>query len=190
MSVNTILLTILAIIYSAVEGLLLLKDRNNAKGSTKIDKMTRLFNFVSTEGALLSAFFIMLSSFNYNNKSTFLPTIIGTLLALLGFTLRYVSIHILGKYFRTTVEIDEDQPVIQTGPYRFVRHPSYSGIILFFIGYGVLSQNWLCLSACVLLPITALSYRIKVEEKALVNELGTKYEEYRAKTKKLIPFIW
>ena len=190
MLVNTILLIALAIIYSVVETLLLLRDRNNAKGSTKIDKMTRLFNCLSTEGALLSALFIILSPFNYNNKSMFFPTIFGTLLALLGFTLRHVSIHILGKYFRTTVEIDEDQPIIQTGPYRFVRHPSYSGIILFFIGYGVLSQNWLCLAACILLPITALSYRIKVEERALVYELGTKYKDYRAKTKKLIPFIW
>jgi protein-S-isoprenylcysteine O-methyltransferase Ste14 len=190
MSVNTILLIILAIVYSAVEGLLLLRDRSNAKGSTKIDKMTRLFNFLSTEGALLSALFIMLSPFNFHDKSLFFPTIIGTILATLGFTLRHVSIHILGKYFRTTVEIDEDQPVIQTGPYRFVRHPSYSGIILFFIGYGVLSQNWLCLVACLLLPVAALSYRINVEEKALAYELGTKYEDYRMKTKKLIPFIW
>jgi len=190
MSVNTILVIVFAIFYSVAEGLLVLRDRKNARGSTKIDKMTRLFNFFSTEGALLSALFIMLSSFNFDNNSLLFPTIIGTLLALTGFVLRHVSIHILGKYFRTTVEIDEDQPIIQTGPYRFVRHPSYSGIILFFTGYGVLSQNWLCLASCIILPIAALSYRIKVEERALVDELGSKYVDYIAKTKKLIPFIW
>ena len=150
--------------------------------------MTRLFNSLSTS-VLLSLclyFFKLLISV----ASTLWLTIIGMLFAITGFTLRHASIHILGVYFRTTVEIDKDQPVIQAGPYRFVRHPSYSGIILFFIGYGILSQNWLCLAACVLLPNIALSYRIKVEEKALINELGTKYEDYRAKTKKLSPFIW
>jgi protein-S-isoprenylcysteine O-methyltransferase Ste14 len=184
------LMMIFAVVYSAAEGLLLLRDRKSAKGSTKMDRMTRLFNFLATEGALLSAFFILLPSFSFYGQSLFFPTMIGALLTTLGFMLRHVSIHILGKYFRTTVEIDEDQPVVESGPYRFVRHPSYSGILLFFIGYGILSQNWLCLAACVLLPIAALSYRIRVEERALVQELGAKYEDYRAKTKKLIPFIW
>ena len=190
MPVNTILVIVLALIYSLTEGLLLLRDRKNAKGSTKIDKMSRLFNFLSTESALLSALFIMISPFNCDSKSAIFLTGIGTLLAILGFSLRHISIRILGDHFRTTVEIDENQPVIQTGPYRFVRHPSYSGIILFFIGYGVLSQNWLCLAACVLLPVASLSYRIKIEESALINELGTKYEAYKTKTKKIIPFIW
>jgi protein-S-isoprenylcysteine O-methyltransferase Ste14 len=112
------------------------------------------------------------------------------LLAVLGFALRHISIHILGEYFRTTVEIGKDQPVVQSGPYRMIRHPSYSGIILFFIGYGILSQNWICLIACALLPAAALSYRIRVEEQALIDELGMKYQDYMAKTKKLIPFIW
>lgn len=190
MPINTILLIVLAIIWSAVEGLLLLRDKSNAKGSTKIDKRTRLFNTISTMSALLSAFFIMLPAFNFSNKNNLWLTVIGALIALFGFTLRHISIYILGKYFRTTVEIDEEQPVIQTGPYRIIRHPSYSGIILFFIGYGVLSQNWLCFAVCVLFPTVALSYRIKIEEKALVKELGTKYEEYQTKTKKLIPHMW
>lgn len=190
MSFNMILVIACAIIWSVAEGLLLLRDKNNAKGSTKIDKMTRLFNFLSTEFALLSALLLFFPTLNFSSQSILWLTVIGMLLAVTGFTLRHVSIHILGVYFRTTVEIDKDQPVIQTGPYRYVRHPSYSGIILFFIGYGVLSQNWLCLAACVILPAIALSYRIKVEEKALVKELGTKYEDYKTKTKKLVPFIW
>lgn len=190
MSVNAIIMTICAVTWSVIEGFLLLRDKNNDKGSTRNDKMTRLFNFLSTECALLSALLIFLPAFNYCSQSTLSLMIIGLLLAITGFSLRHVSIHILGVHFRTTVEIDKDQPVIQTGPYRLIRHPSYSGIILFFIGYGIMSQNWLCLTACVLLPTIALSYRIRVEEKALVNELGKKYEDYRAKTKKLVPFIW
>jgi protein-S-isoprenylcysteine O-methyltransferase Ste14 len=190
MPINIVLLIFLAIIWSTVEEILLLKDKSNSKGSTRIDKMTRSFNSIATISALLSAFFIMLPAFNFSNQSILWLTVIGTLLALSGFILRHISIHILGKYFRTTVEIDEGQPVIQTGPYYIIRHPSYSGIILFFIGYGILSENWLCLAESVLLPAVALSYRIKIEEEALVKELGTKYADYQTKTKKIIPFIW
>jgi len=188
--INILLLILLAIIWTVVELFLLFKDEKNDKGSTEIDNMTRLFNSVSTISSLLSAFFIIIPAFNFSSKSILLLTIIGVLLSIFGFTLRQISIHILGIYFRTTVEIDEEQPIIKTGPYSIIRHPSYSGIILFFLGYGLLSENWLCLAACVLLPVVALSYRIKIEEKALVKELGTKYEEYQTKTKKLIPYVW
>ncbi len=187
---NMFVVLTFAIIWSTVEGLLLLRDKRNAKGSTQSDKMTRVLNFICTEGALLSALFMVIPSTNslYINAPFLLP--LGTVLAILGFTLRHVSIHILGEYFRTTVEIDGNQPIIQKGPYRFIRHPSYSGIILFFIGYGILSQNWLCFAASVLLPAIALMYRIHVEEIVLIDKFGKKYEDYRAKTKKLIPFIF
>ena len=190
MPLNIILLIVLAIIWYVAEGLLLVRDKNNDKGSTKIDKMTRFYNTVSTIFALMSAFFVLLPATNFSDRSILSLTVIGAVLALCGLTLRHISIHILGKYFRTTVEIDQDQQIIQTGPYHLIRHPSYSGIILFFIGYGILSGNFLCLASCVLLPTAALTYRIKIEEKALVKELGTKYGIYQMKTKKLIPFIW
>jgi protein-S-isoprenylcysteine O-methyltransferase Ste14 len=104
--------------------------------------------------------------------------------------LRYWSIYILGKYFRTTVEVEESQKIVQKGPYKWIRHPSYSGIILFCIGYGIAVQNWLSLIIAVSLPTIALLYRIKIEEEALVKGIGTEYEVYQKKTKKLIPGIW
>jgi Putative protein-S-isoprenylcysteine methyltransferase len=190
MPINIILLIVLALIWYGAEGLLLARDKNNDKGSTEIDKRTRLYNTVSTILAIMSALFVLLPSTDFSNDNVLSLTVIGAVLAICGLTLRHVSIHILGEYFRTTVEIDRDQQIIQTGPYHFIRHPSYSGIILFFLGYGILSGNYLCLVCCVILPTAALAYRIKIEEKALVAELGKKYEDYRTKTKKLIPFIW
>jgi protein-S-isoprenylcysteine O-methyltransferase Ste14 len=76
------------------------------------------------------------------------------------------------------------------GPYKYIRHPAYSGIILFFIGYGLSSSNLLSIIIATILPTIALLYRIRIEEVALINGMGKEYEEYQEKTKKLIPGIW
>jgi protein-S-isoprenylcysteine O-methyltransferase Ste14 len=190
MHTNIVILIISSTVWLIVEGILILRDKNNSKGSTKIDKRTRLFNTISTLIALSSpVFLVLLPSLNFSEKEIPAVTIVGTLMVCFGFILRHWSINVLGKYFRTTVEIENGQTIIQKGPYRFIRHPSYSGIILFCIGYGIISQNWLSLIICIVFPTSALLYRITVEEKAFVKELGLPYIEYQSRTKKLIPGI-
>jgi protein-S-isoprenylcysteine O-methyltransferase Ste14 len=88
------------------------------------------------------------------------------------------------------VEVNRGQKVVQKGPYRYIRHPSYSGIILFCLGYGLVAKNWLSLAIAVLLPTASLLYRIKIEEAALAKGIGPDYEAYQKKTKKLLPGIW
>ena len=97
---------------------------------------------------------------------------------------------LLGTSFRTTVETHKNQKVKTDGPYRLVRHPSYSGLLLLSSGYGIAQANWLSLIVAVALPLAALLYRIRVEEATLANSLGTEYREYQTHTKKLIPWIW
>ena len=109
---------------------------------------------------------------------------------LLGLILRHWSIISLGKFFRTTIELEKGQKVIDNGPYRHIRHPSYAGIILFFIGYGIVSKDWLSLGVDVCLPIASLVYRIQIEEKALAEGMGQDYVAYQKRTKKLLPGIW
>ena len=191
MYISIVILIIAATVFQIIEGSLILRDRINAKGTTKFDQKTRLFNIVLTEFAIFSPLFsILIPILQFDNKDITIITFIGTSIICLGFILRYWSIIILGKYFRTTVEIDEGQKIIQKGPYKFIRHPSYSGMILFYIGYGLVSQNWLSLILTVILPTSALLYRINVEEKAFIEELGVEYQNYKSKTKKLIPGIW
>jgi len=191
MYISIVILIIAATVFQIIEGSLILRDRINAKGTTKIDQRTRLFNIVLAEFAIFSPLFsILIPILQFDNKDITIITSIGTSIICLGFILRYWSIIILGKYFRTTVEIDEGQKIIQKGPYKFIRHPSYSGMILFYIGYGLVSQNWLSLILTVILPMSALLYRINVEEKAFIEELGVEYKNYKLKTKKLIPGIW
>ena len=90
----------------------------------------------------------------------------------LGLATRVWAIAALGRAFRTTVEVDPGQAVVCTGPYRWVRHPSYSGLSLIVIGCGLASGSWLALAVCAGLPLTALQRRIHVEEAELVSVLG------------------
>jgi protein-S-isoprenylcysteine O-methyltransferase Ste14 len=83
-----------------------------------------------------------------------------------------------------------DQPVITSGPYRFVRHPSYAGIVLVLTGIGITYGNWLSLAALALVPLIGFVYRIHVEEAALAATLGSRYTSYAAGRKRLIPFVW
>ena len=107
-----------------------------------------------------------------------------------GLAIRVWAIAALGRAFRTTVEVDPGQTVVSTGPYRWVRHPSYSGLLLIVTGFGLASGNWLTLIACVVLPLSALLRRINVEEAELTRVLGDRYRAYEAQTKRLVPGVW
>lgn len=88
------------------------------------------------------------------------------------------------------VGLSFEQPVISTGPYAYVRHPSYTGLLLIVAGAGLAVGNWLGLALCVLLPLPALVVRIRVEEAELVRVLGEPYRRYAARTKRLVPGVW
>jgi protein-S-isoprenylcysteine O-methyltransferase Ste14 len=80
--------------------------------------------------------------------------------------------------------------VIATGPYRLLRHPSYTALWLILIGFGLMCGTWIAVVAAVLLPAIGFAVRIRVEERALTRELGEAYVEFASTRKRLIPFIW
>jgi protein-S-isoprenylcysteine O-methyltransferase Ste14 len=191
MTLDIIILIIASVIWIAAEVYLVIRDNAQGKGKTTIDRRTRNFNFISLIISIsLAAMISWIPIFRFNSQGPSIVFWIGISILFLGLFLRYWSINILGKYFRTTVETEKGQKVIQKGPYKWIRHPSYSGIILFCLGYGLSVQNWLSLIIAVSLPTISLLYRIKIEEEALVKGIGTEYEAYQMKTKKLIPGIW
>lgn len=114
--------------------------------------------------------------------------VIGALLALAGIAVRWYSILTLGRFFSMRVETSADQQVVQSGPYRFVRHPSYTGGLLTILGVLLMSTNWLSLLAFVV-AWPGFAYRIRVEEDALVGELGDRYRSYMRRSKRLVPFV-
>jgi len=115
---------------------------------------------------------------------------IGLVLFWGGIALRLWSFHTLGRYFTLTVQTTTDQPVIADGPYRVIRHPSYAGLLLVIIAVGLFIGNWWSLGCLTLAMSCGLVFRIRVEERALMQNLGDRYRDYAAAHKRLVPFIW
>ena len=114
--------------------------------------------------------------------------LIGLALVLLGY-LMILYVFITNSYASRVVEVEKEQRVITTGPYALVRHPMYVGVIFF---YGVtpiaLGSYWAMIPSLLIIPI--LVFRIKDEEKELLENL-TGYREYTQKVKyRLLPFVW
>jgi protein-S-isoprenylcysteine O-methyltransferase Ste14 len=114
----------------------------------------------------------------------------GMVVLLAGLVLRGWSFKALGQYFTHTVMVSSDQPVVTNGPYRVLRHPSYTGIILAAIGIGLASANWADLAGLLLITLTAMLWRIRIEEAALMTTLGDRYRAYAAQHKRLVPLVW
>ena len=95
----------------------------------------------------------------------------------------------LGRFFSVDVAIAQDHQVVDTGPYRVVRHPSYTGLLLQCAGLGLALGTVLSLFLIVVPTFLVLFYRIQVEEKALLTNLGESYAAYIQRTKRLLPGI-
>lgn len=113
----------------------------------------------------------------------------GATLLVLGSVLRRICWRTLGANFTGDVRARSDQPVIQTGPYRFVRHPSYSAGMMMYTGIGLALTNWVSLAILFASTIIAYAYRVRVEERALLAEIGAPYAEFMRTRKRFIPFI-
>ena len=107
-----------------------------------------------------------------------------------GLLLRWYSVIYLGRFFTTNVAIAPDHRVIDTGPYRWIRHPSYTGGMLAIPGWCLAAGNWASL-AIIFLPAFAVQlWRIRIEERALLEGLGEPYGNYMQRTKRLVPLIY
>ena len=107
-----------------------------------------------------------------------------------GSLVRWWAIRHLGQFFTVDVAVAEDHRVVDTGPYRLVRHPSYSGLLLQFAGLALSLNRSLSLLVILLPVMAALLYRIRVEEKALLTKLGGAYAQYTRVTKRLVPLVY
>jgi protein-S-isoprenylcysteine O-methyltransferase len=104
--------------------------------------------------------------------------------------LRWYAIRVLGKFFTFDVAIAKGQTVVEAGPYRWIRHPSYTGSLIGFLGLGLTFTNWAALLVPMLCMIGAYAYRIPIEERALCKGLGQPYVDYMQRTWRLIPRIY
>jgi protein-S-isoprenylcysteine O-methyltransferase Ste14 len=107
-----------------------------------------------------------------------------------GLAIRVTAIYTLGKSFTANVNVTDTQKLREVGLFRYMRHPSYAGMMLIFMARGLRMQNWLSLFLTIVPPACALLYRIHVEEAALTRAFGEQYVSYSERTKRLIPGIY
>jgi protein-S-isoprenylcysteine O-methyltransferase Ste14 len=165
-----------------------IRERVQNRGGADRDRGTRLGIAVSLAGA-----FVLAATAAAAAPSLRLPGpvgLAGLVVLWAGLGVRVWAIISLGSAFRTTVEVDTGQAVVSAGPYARVRHPSYSGLLLIVIGFGLSVENWLSLIACLVVPLPAVLWRIRVEEAEMNRVLGDAYRVYQTRTERLIPGVW
>jgi protein-S-isoprenylcysteine O-methyltransferase Ste14 len=115
---------------------------------------------------------------------------VGLAMMLLGMAFRFWAVASLRSFFSYTVQIKEGHRVIESGPYRFVRHPAYAGSLLTMVGVGFALQSLAAVLLIAVVFLAAFGYRIRVEERALVGSLGEEYLSYAKRVKRMIPFVF
>ncbi|HEV3150047.1 MAG TPA: isoprenylcysteine carboxylmethyltransferase family protein [Acidobacteriaceae bacterium] len=156
---------------------------------------------VRDRGSLLILWPVIVASITAGSwiGETYAPTMFGgahwvrtasVAVLVIGLAIRWTAIATLGKAFSANVAIHATQTVRKTGLFRFVRHPSYSGLVLIFVAVGMHTRNWVGLAITLVPTTAALLYRIHVEEAALRQAFGQEYSDYSRATKRLIPGIY
>ena len=116
--------------------------------------------------------------------------ILGLVLLAAGVALRVWVRRSIGSLYSGYVQIQTGHHLVQSGPYRYVRHPGYSAFLLMLLGLAVGYSSLIGLAAIPLLFLPGIAYRIKVEETLLAAEYGEAFSAYTRHTRKLIPWIW
>jgi protein-S-isoprenylcysteine O-methyltransferase Ste14 len=161
-------------------------------GAVKRDRGSHFVLLVALATGVVAAIFFVNANFpgttlTWNQPLQFWC---GIALMLAGLAFRWYAIKALGKFFTRDVATRPDQVVVQRGPYRLIRHPSYSGALLMFIGTGLAMTNWASLLAIMLGAAIGYGYRVRVEEQALCADLGQPYRDYMQRTRRFIPHVW
>lgn len=117
-------------------------------------------------------------------------TILGVVMIVAGISFRAWAVQSLGKYFTATVQISEDHQLVRTGPYRIVRHPSYTGAFLAIIAGGVILESLVGFILSCTAMIIAYYVRIGIEEKELISRFGDDYLAFKRDTKMIIPYVF
>lgn len=161
-------------------------------GAVVRDRGSHLVIWVVTGIGVFAAFFIADArlpdtAITWHPRGVFW---LGIALMFAGFAFRHYAIHVLGRFFTHTVATRPGQYVVETGPYRLIRHPSYAGALLTFVGMGLAMTNWASLAVLVLAVGISYAWRVRVEEQALSTDIGQPYRDYMQRTRRFIPYLW
>ena len=164
------------------------REAVQGKGGPARDRGTRVLIAITIGAAIAAA--SVADSIAPSLRVPLAGRVAGVTVMWLGMAIRVWAIATLGAAFRTTVEVDPGQAVVTRGPYRWIRHPSYTGLLVIVAGFGLAAGGWPSFAACVVLPLPAIVRRIHVEEAELERVLGGAYRDYATGRARLIPRLW
>jgi protein-S-isoprenylcysteine O-methyltransferase Ste14 len=161
-------------------------SRGTERGKVQETFTFRLFIMVGsgmTLGSILE-YFLAHHAFHWEIYA------VGVICALVSFKLRWAAIAALGKFWSLHVEMRENHEFVRSGPFRFVRHPTYFSMVLETVSFGLLCNAWFMLCIIPVVFIPAMWARLRVEERLLVEKFGDAYRGYQREVPMLIPYKW
>ena len=169
--------------------------RNRFGGASGADRLSYWAVWLTTMIPIVFAYAVWRHAILPNGVGSFstlspLLRYLGCSLLAFGITIRGMAVVLLNRQFTTRVAIVAKHQLVDTGIYGSIRHPAYLGHLVSLQGMGLISGNWISLTAFAALPLMAVLYRIHVEEQALLRHFGAAYEAYAGRTKRFLPGIW
>ncbi len=183
------IVNIISLVYFASEFILLLVKRSkNKEVKIRRDKASMIILWVVILSALFLGSYVR-EFINYNGLSLAM-FIAGISIMVIGSVIRWTAIFQLKDAFTVDVAVSKEQKVKDDGLYTYIRHPSYSGLLLTFLGLSLLFGNWVSVPVIIVPIFFAVLYRIQVEEKLLEDSFVDNYKAYEQRTKRIIPGVF
>lgn len=190
MSINDLLILLIVLLFTVSGIIINLRGKKTNEIITLEDdnKTLFLFRLIIPLSIVISltCYFSGIGSIKYNTLFIYA----GYFLVLAGFIIRWISFLSLGPWFSVSVCIQKDQKLKTNGLYKKVRHPSYTGLIIYYWGLGLIMQNWISILVLVIFPFIVVFIRIKQEEKVMINHFSHNYQEYKKNTSRLFPYLY
>lgn len=138
---------------------------------------------------LCFTFGFIFAKYNHWESINFVFAGIGLLIIIVGFIVRWMTIIQLKKAFTVDVAIGQEHELKTSGMYKWIRHPSYLGLLLIMVGFSLYMNSIISVLVIFIPMLLVIMYRISVEENVLIEEFGDSYVTYKLKTKKIIPWV-
>lgn len=161
-----------------------LANPNHQRKSLKSDHGSFLLIIVATTLAIFTS--VALRVINFGTLTGVFQWL-GLFVILAGAIVRQWALIHLGRFFSRTVQIEASHQIVKTGPYQWIRHPAYTGMILIYPGISMALGTWLGALITCLFVTGSLLYRIQVEEATLTQAFGDEYRQYTEQTWRLFP---
>jgi protein-S-isoprenylcysteine O-methyltransferase Ste14 len=185
-----ILILPISIIWILSEVVLGIVKRSKTKRTRDFDRSSLAVLWITINASVAAGVFLGVTGIGLIRQGYKIISAAGVVLILLGLTIRWIAIFTLSRYFTVEVAIELDHKIVETGPYRHIRHPAYAGSLVSFLGLGLAFSNWLSTMIIFIPILAAFLFRIRVEEQALANVFDGAYLKYASKTRRLLPGIY